>query len=84
MAYQVQTWDRCWWAVRLGRHPFEKISKGPKVQFNRVRNPVKRARPKTGLTGSPNARDSEAKAWPSDPSCPHYWGSEVTEKLPQG
>ncbi len=40
MAYQVQTWDRCRWAVRLGRHPFEKISKGPKVQFNRVRNPV--------------------------------------------
>ena len=29
--YPVQTGDTCRWAVRLGRHPFEKISKGPKV-----------------------------------------------------
>ena len=29
--YPVKTGDMCRWAVRLGRHPFEKISKGPKV-----------------------------------------------------
>jgi hypothetical protein len=31
IAYPVKTGDMCRWAVRLGRHPFEKISKGPKV-----------------------------------------------------
>ena len=29
--YPVQTGDTCRWAVRLGRHPSEKISEGPKV-----------------------------------------------------
>jgi hypothetical protein len=29
--YPEKTGDTCRWAVRLGRHPFEKISKGPKV-----------------------------------------------------
>lgn len=56
-AYPVKTGDMCRWAVRLGRHPFEKISKGPKVRFKRVRNPLKRAKPKTGLNGFPNARN---------------------------
>ncbi len=72
------------WAVRLGRHPLEKVSRGPKGRLRRVRNPPQRARPKAGLTGSLNARDPEAKAGPSDPSCPHCWGPVVTEKLPQG
>ena len=57
-AYLVQTRDMCRWAVRLGRHPFEKISKGPKVEFKRGRNPLKRAKPKTRLNGFPNARNS--------------------------
>ena len=56
-AHPARAGDTCRWAVRLGRHPFEKISKGPKVQFKRVRNPLKRAKPKTGLNGFPNARN---------------------------
>ena len=56
--YPEKTGDTCRWAVRLGRHPFEKISKGPKVQLKRVRNPLKRAKPKTRLNGFPNARNS--------------------------
>ncbi len=56
--YPVKTGDTCRWAVRLGRHPFEKISKGPKVEFKRGRNPLKRAKPKTRLNGFPNARNS--------------------------
>ncbi len=56
--YPVKTGDMCRWAVRLGRHPFEKISKGPKVEFKRGRNPLKRAKPKTRLNGFPNARNS--------------------------
>ena len=72
------------WAVWLGRHPLEKISRGPEGRLRWVRNPLLRARLKAGLTVFPNARNSEAKAWPSDPSCPHCWGLEVTEKLPQG
>lgn len=31
IAYPARVGDTCRWAVRLGRHPFEKISKGPKV-----------------------------------------------------
>ena len=58
IAYLVKTRDTCRWAVRLGRHPFEKISKGPKVEFKRGRNPLKRAKPKTRLNGFPNARNS--------------------------
>lgn len=70
------------WAVRLGRHPLENVSRGPKGRLRRVRTPPVRARPKAGLTGSLKAGDPEAKAWPSDPSCPHYWGLVVSEKLP--
>ena len=45
ITYLILIRDMCRWAVRLGRHPFEKISKGPKVQFKRDRNPLKRAKP---------------------------------------
>lgn len=70
------------WAVRLGRHPLEKVSRGPKDWLKRDRTPLLRAKPEASLTGSPMIRDSEAKAGLSDPSCPHYWGLVVTEKLP--
>jgi len=36
------------------------------------------------MTGFWTTKNSAAKAWPSDPSSPHCWGLEVTEKLPQG
>src|SRR5579885_567528 len=65
-------------AVRLGLHPLEKISRGPKDRLRRVRTPSKRARPKAGLTGSLKASDPGAKAWPSEPPCPHCWGLETT------
>ena len=32
--------DTCRWAVWVGRHTFEKISKVPQGQLNRNRNPV--------------------------------------------
>ena len=70
------------WAVRLGRHPLEKVSRGPKDWLRRDRTPPVRAKPKASLTGFPMIRNSEAKAGLSDPSCPHYWGLVVTEKLP--
>ena len=70
------------WAVRLGRHPLENVSRGPKDWLRRDRTPPVRAKPKASLTGFPMIRDSEAKAGLSDPSCPHYWGLVVTEKLP--
>ena len=72
------------WAVWLGRHPLEKVSRGPKGRLRWVRTPPPRARLKAGLTGFSNAKNSGAKAWPSDPPCPHCWGLKVTEKLPQG
>ena len=65
-----------------GRHPLENVSRGPKDWLRRDRTPPVRAKPKASLTGSPMIRDSEAKAGLSDPSCPHYWGLVVTEKLP--
>ena len=70
------------WAVLLGRHPLENVSRGPKDWLRRDRTPPVRAKPKASLTGFPMIRDSEAKAGLSDPSCPHYWGLVVTEKLP--
>ena len=70
------------WAVRLGRHPLENVSRGPKDWLRRDRTPPVRAKPKASLTEFPMIRDSEAKAGLSDPSCPHYWGLMVTEKLP--
>ena len=70
------------WAVRLGRHPLENVSRGPKDWLRRDRTPPVRAKPKASLTGFPLIRNSEAKAGLSDPSCPHYWGLVVTEKLP--
>src|SRR5262245_55489413 len=70
------------WAVRLGRHPLEKVSRGPKDWLRRDRTPPVRAKPEASLTGFLKIRDSEAKAGLSDPSCPHYWGLVVTEKLP--
>ena len=59
-------WDNDWWAVRLGRHPLEKISRGPKGRLRRDRNPPQSAKVKAGLTGSSTARDPEAKAWLSE------------------
>jgi|GEM_PF-514441 hypothetical protein len=63
-------WDNGRWAVRLGRHPLEKISRGPKGRLRRDRNPPLSVRAKAGLTGPLNARGPEAKAGPSDPSTP--------------
>ena len=56
------------WAVRLGRHPLENVSRGPKDWLRRDRTPPVRAKPKASLTGFPMIRDSEAKAGLSDPS----------------
>jgi hypothetical protein len=33
------------WAVRLGRHPLEKVSRGPKDWLRRDRTPPVRAKP---------------------------------------
>ena len=35
----LRRWDNGRWAVWLGRHPLEKISRGPKDRLRRVRNP---------------------------------------------
>ena len=67
--------------VRLGRHPAENVSVGPKVLLIRFRNPEQSARAKVGLTVSSFARDAEAKAGSSEPLCPHWWGLGLTEKL---
>jgi hypothetical protein len=77
-------WDNCRWAVWLGRHPLEKISRGPKDQLRRDRNPPQSAKVKAGLTESSTARDSEAKAGLSEHPDPHWWGLDMTEKLPRG
>jgi hypothetical protein len=34
-----QLWNNGRWAVRLGRHALEKVSRAPKSQLRRVRNP---------------------------------------------
>ena len=67
---RLERWDNSWWAVWLGRHPLEKISRGPKDRLRRDRNPPQSAKAKAGLTGSSIARDPEAKAGLSDLSCP--------------
>ena len=43
-----------------------------------------RAKPKTGLTGFPNARNSETKVWLSDPSCAPLLGPGGDRKITPG
>src|SRR5207247_4718331 len=74
--------DKGRWAVRPGRHPLEKVSRGAKDWLRRDRTPPVRAKPKASLTVFPMIRNTEEKSGLSDPSCPHYWGLVVTEKLP--
>ena len=78
----LYTRDSGRWAVRLGRHPLEKVSRGTKDWLRRDRTPPVRAKPKASLTVFPMIRDTEEKSGLSDPSCPLYWGPVVTEKLP--
>jgi hypothetical protein len=59
--------DTCRWAVWVGRHILEKISRIPQGQLSRDRNPTQSVRAKAGLMGPLNARGPEAKAWPNDP-----------------
>jgi hypothetical protein len=62
----------------------EKISKLPKGQLRRDRNPLESVRAKAGLMGFPTARNPNAKAWPSDPLQLFRKLAGVTEKLPRG
>ena len=67
----VARWDNGRWAVRLGRRPLEKISRGPKGRLRRDRNPPWSVRAKAGLTGPLTVSGPGAKAGPSEPSCPY-------------
>ena len=62
----------------------EKISKLPKGQLRRDRNPLESVRAKAGLMGSPTARDPDAKAWPSELLQFFRKIAGMTEKLPRG
>ena len=59
--------DNCMQTVWLGRHPFEKISKGPNGKLIQFRNLEQSARAKACLTVSSSVRDAGAKAWSSEP-----------------
>ncbi len=63
--------DTIRWAVWLGRYALEKLSRAPKGSLTEVRNLGKSARAKGSLTGFRTTRNPGAKAWPSDPLCPH-------------
>ncbi len=59
--------DRSRWTVWLGRHPLERISRGPKGWLNPVGNRMWSARAKASLIGSSLTQDPNTKVWPSDP-----------------
>ena len=56
-----------WWAVWLGRHPLEKISRGPKDKLIQVRNLEWSAKANACLIVSRRERDADLKEWLSEP-----------------